>query len=49
MVDILHRVGVRSSLDHTYDAVATRDGLASWWANHTTHPEPHDVSLGGWG
>jgi uncharacterized protein YndB with AHSA1/START domain len=35
MADILHRVGIRSSLDAAYQAVATRDGLAAWWTNDT--------------
>ena len=35
MVDILHRVGIRSSIDKVYTALATRDGLASWWTTHT--------------
>jgi uncharacterized protein YndB with AHSA1/START domain len=35
MVDILHRVGVKSSPDATYAALTTRDGLAAWWAADT--------------
>ena len=36
MVDILHRVGIRSSSpDETYKALATREGLAAWWTNDT--------------
>ena len=35
MVDILHRVGIKSSLDATYRALATRDGLAAWWTTNT--------------
>ncbi len=35
MVDILHRVGIKSSLDDTYRALATRDGIAAWWTNNT--------------
>ena len=35
MADILHRVGIRSSLDDAYKALATREGLASWWTNDT--------------
>src|SRR5260221_238689 len=30
MVDILHRVGIKSSLDDVYKALATREGLAAW-------------------
>ena len=35
MVDILHRVGIKSSLDEVYKALATREGVAAWWTNHT--------------
>jgi uncharacterized protein YndB with AHSA1/START domain len=35
MVDILHRVGIKSSVNQVYAALATRDGLANWWTTHT--------------
>ena len=35
MADILHRVGIKSSLDDVYNALATREGLAAWWTNNT--------------
>ena len=35
MVDILHRVGIKSSADKVYAALATRDGLANWWTANT--------------
>ena len=35
MVDILHRVGIKSSLDQAYKALATREGLAGWWTTDT--------------
>ena len=35
MVDILHRVGIKASLDDTYKALATREGLAAWWTTNT--------------
>ena len=35
MVDILHRVGIKSSLDEVYKALTTREGLAGWWTNNT--------------
>src|SRR5512145_1517063 len=34
MVDILHRVGIKSSLDEVYKALATREGVAGWWTNN---------------
>jgi uncharacterized protein YndB with AHSA1/START domain len=40
MVDILHKVGVRSSSpDDVYAALTTRDGLAAWWTNDTQAEE----------
>jgi uncharacterized protein YndB with AHSA1/START domain len=35
MVDILHRVGIKASSAEVYKALATRDGLASWWTTNT--------------
>ena len=35
MPDILHKVGIKSSLDDVYTALATREGLAGWWTNDT--------------
>ena len=31
MADILHRVGIKSSPDKVYQALATREGVAGWW------------------
>ena len=35
MVDILHRVGIKSSVDDVYKALTTRERLAGWWTNNT--------------
>ncbi|WP_020388427.1 SRPBCC family protein [Kribbella catacumbae] len=35
MVDILHRVGVKASVDEVYTALTTIDGLAGWWTTNT--------------
>ena len=36
MVDILHRIGVRTpSPEKVYDALTTVDGLAGWWTEDT--------------
>jgi uncharacterized protein YndB with AHSA1/START domain len=35
MPDILHRVGIKSSVDDTYKALTTPEGLAAWWTNNT--------------
>lgn len=31
MADILHRIGIKSSVGHVYNAITTLEGLASWW------------------
>ncbi|HEX3140389.1 MAG TPA: SRPBCC domain-containing protein, partial [Rhizobacter sp.] len=36
MVDILHRVGIKAPINEVYKAVATREGVAAWWTQHTT-------------
>ncbi|MEV0646244.1 SRPBCC domain-containing protein [Phytomonospora sp. NPDC050363] len=36
MVDILHKVGVRSSVDEVFKALTTADGLAGWWTTDTS-------------
>ena len=43
MVDIRHRVGIKSSVDNLYTALATREGLAAWWTTNTHG----DSSIGG--
>jgi uncharacterized protein YndB with AHSA1/START domain len=35
MPDILHRVGIKSSMEKVYEAITTREGLAGWWTNDT--------------
>ena len=35
MVDILHRVGIKSSPDEVYEALTSREGLAAWWTSDT--------------
>ncbi|GII52127.1 activator of HSP90 ATPase [Planotetraspora thailandica] len=35
MVDILHRVGIKSSVTDVYAALTTTEGLAGWWATNT--------------
>jgi uncharacterized protein YndB with AHSA1/START domain len=44
MVDILHRVGVKSPRpDEVYAALTTVDGLAGWWTDDTSG----DADIGG--
>jgi uncharacterized protein YndB with AHSA1/START domain len=35
MFDILHRVGIKSSVGEVYKALTAREGLAAWWATDT--------------
>ena len=35
MADILHSVGIKASTDAVYKALATREGVAAWWADET--------------
>jgi uncharacterized protein YndB with AHSA1/START domain len=35
MLDILHRVGIKSSVDEVYKALTARERLAAWWTNDT--------------
>ncbi|PRC93491.1 SRPBCC family protein [Solimicrobium silvestre] len=35
MMDILHRVGIKASLNEVYKALGTREGLAAWWTDNT--------------
>jgi hypothetical protein len=36
MVDILHKVGIKSSSpDDAYQALTTLEGLSGWWTNDT--------------
>jgi uncharacterized protein YndB with AHSA1/START domain len=34
--DILHRVGIKASLDNVYNALGTPEGVAGWWTAATT-------------
>lgn len=35
MVDILHRIGIKSSVAEVYKALTTQAGLAAWWTGAT--------------
>lgn len=35
MVDILHRVGIKSSVAEVYSAITTIEGLSGWWTTDT--------------
>ena len=39
MVDIIHRIGVRSSASSVYKALATIEGLAHWWTEEVEGDE----------
>jgi uncharacterized protein YndB with AHSA1/START domain len=44
MVDILHRVGIKSPVAEVYAALTTAEGLAGWW---TTNTQGDGNDLGG--
>ena len=35
MLDILHKVGIKSSTSDVYKALTTREGLSDWWTTST--------------
>ncbi|MEP7157612.1 MAG: SRPBCC domain-containing protein [Betaproteobacteria bacterium] len=35
MLDILHKIGFKSSQENVYKALTTHEGLAGWWTNDT--------------
>jgi uncharacterized protein YndB with AHSA1/START domain len=43
MVDIIHRIGIKSPSDKVYKALSTIDGLAHWW----TEDVAGDEQIGG--
>ena len=36
MVNIIHRVGIKASLEKVYEALATINGIAGWWTQSTS-------------
>ena len=44
MVDILHRVGIKASLDEVYQALATSEGVETGRGS----PSPDDVRFSNW-
>jgi uncharacterized protein YndB with AHSA1/START domain len=39
MVDIIHRIGIRSSISRVYKALSTIEGLAHWWTEEVEGDE----------
>jgi uncharacterized protein YndB with AHSA1/START domain len=39
MVNIIHRIGIRSSSNKVYQALSTLEGLANWWTNEVEGEE----------
>jgi uncharacterized protein YndB with AHSA1/START domain len=39
MVDIIHRIGIRASLEKVYNALSTIQGLAHWWTENVEGDE----------
>ena len=36
MVDIIHRVGIKASLQECYEALSTIEGISGWWTEQTS-------------
>jgi len=45
MVDIIHRIGIRSSANEVYKAISTIDGLANWWTEEVEGNEQVDGKI----
>ncbi|MHB0972482.1 MAG: SRPBCC family protein [Thermoanaerobaculia bacterium] len=39
MVDIIHRIGIKSPAERVYQALASLDGLSSWWTEEVEGEE----------
>jgi uncharacterized protein YndB with AHSA1/START domain len=39
MVDIIHRIGIRSSISRVYKALSKIEGLAHWWTEEVEGDE----------
>ncbi len=39
MVNIIHRIGIRSSAEHVFEALSTIKGLSNWWTEETEGDE----------
>lgn len=39
MVNIIHRIGIKSASEKVYKALATIEGLANWWTDDTAGDE----------
>jgi uncharacterized protein YndB with AHSA1/START domain len=36
MADIVHRVGIKASMQKVYEAISTIEGVAGWWTEQTS-------------
>ena len=41
MVDIIHRIGIKSSFSQIYKALTTLEGLAGWWTEEVSGEAGH--------
>jgi len=39
MINIIHRIGIKSSTENVYKAVSTIEGLTNWWTEETEGDE----------
>ena len=45
MVDIIHRIGIKSPAVHVRDALTSLDGLANWWTAFVSMRRPEREGL----
>ena len=45
MIDIIHRIGMKSTTDQVYKAITTKDGLAHWWTEEVAGEEKLDGKI----
>lgn len=45
MVDIVHRIGIKSQVSQVFNAIATIDGLAHWWTEEVHGAESIGSSI----
>ncbi|RYZ98852.1 MAG: SRPBCC domain-containing protein [Moraxellaceae bacterium] len=45
MVDIIHRIGIKSSASNVYKAITTLHGLSNWWTEEVSGNEGKDGKI----
>jgi uncharacterized protein YndB with AHSA1/START domain len=45
MVNIIHRIGIRSAAGKVYNALSTMEGLSNWWTSEVDGDEQVDGNM----